>query len=147
MRDGGSEGAPALVAISHGTDSVAGRALVGAFVAAVRHRVADTHGGFVDVLQPDVATVLRKLPAGQEAVVVPLLFLSRRSKLVRRRERAWLISTTGFASGAGSRSGMALRAQMGRTVGGVRARLQNRTKSIGCAQTPGWSHSPRTWPG
>lgn len=64
---------PALVAISHGTDSVPGRQLVGALVAAIRARMPDTHGGFVDVLQPDVETVLRKLPEGRPAVVVPLL--------------------------------------------------------------------------
>jgi len=65
--------APALLAISHGTDSVRGRALVGGLVAAIRSRFADTHGGFVDVLHPDVPTVLGKLPAGQPAVIVPLL--------------------------------------------------------------------------
>jgi sirohydrochlorin ferrochelatase len=64
---------PALLTISHGTDSVRGRALVGGLVAAVRSRFADTHGGFVDVLQPDVPTVLGKLPPGQAAVIVPLL--------------------------------------------------------------------------
>ncbi len=64
---------PALVAISHGTDSIRGRALVGGLVAAIRSRFPDTHGGFVDVLQPDVATVLGKLPPGQPAVIVPLL--------------------------------------------------------------------------
>lgn len=64
---------PALVAISHGTDSIRGRALVGGLVAAIRSRFPDTHGGFVDVLQPDVARVLGKLPPGQPAVVVPLL--------------------------------------------------------------------------
>ncbi len=68
-----ADSAPALVAISHGTDSVPGRQLVGALVAAIRDRMPDTHGGFVDVLQPDVETVLRKLPPGRPAVVVPLL--------------------------------------------------------------------------
>ena len=65
--------APALVAISHGTDSVPGRRLVGALVSAIRARLPETRGGFVDVLQPDVATVLRKLPEGRPAVIVPLL--------------------------------------------------------------------------
>lgn len=64
---------PALVAISHGTDSVAGRAAVGALVAAVRRHRPSARGGFVDVLHPDVATVLRKLPPGRPAVIVPLL--------------------------------------------------------------------------
>lgn len=64
---------PALLAISHGTDSRRGRALVGGLVAAVRERFPDTHGGFVDVLRPDVPTVLGKLPPGAPAVVVPLL--------------------------------------------------------------------------
>ena len=65
--------APALLAIAHGTDSVEGRALVGGLVAAIRARVPATRGGHVDVLQPDVPTVLGKLPTGTPAVIVPLL--------------------------------------------------------------------------
>ncbi|MCC4250686.1 MULTISPECIES: sirohydrochlorin chelatase [Microbacterium] len=65
--------APALLAVSHGTDSVRGRSVVGALVAAIRARQADTRGGFVDVLQPGPDALLRKLPAGRPAVIVPLL--------------------------------------------------------------------------
>jgi sirohydrochlorin ferrochelatase len=68
-----AQAAPTLLAISHGTDSVRGRALVGGLVAAVRARFPDTRGGFVDVLQPDVTAVLSKLPPGAPAVIVPLL--------------------------------------------------------------------------
>lgn len=66
---------PALVAASHGTSSSDGRAAVAALVDAVRRRapkliVADA---FVDVQQPDVASVLDGLGPEHEAVVVPLL--------------------------------------------------------------------------
>ncbi len=66
---------PALLAISHGTSSPSGAAAVAALVEAVaqaRPEVA-VAGGFVDVQQPDVPTVLGGLPAGAPAVVVPLL--------------------------------------------------------------------------
>ena len=66
---------PALVAASHGTSSPDGQAAVAALVDAVRRRapklvVADA---FVDVQQPDVASVLDGLGLEHEAVVVPLL--------------------------------------------------------------------------
>ncbi|MFD1721993.1 sirohydrochlorin chelatase [Amnibacterium endophyticum] len=64
---------PRLLAISHGTGSVAGRTAVGALVAAVRARHGDVRGGFVDVLQPDVATVLARLELDRRGVIVPLL--------------------------------------------------------------------------
>jgi sirohydrochlorin ferrochelatase len=65
----------ALVAASHGTSSPDGQAAVAALVDAVRRRapklvVADA---FVDVQQPDVASVLDGLGPEHEAVVVPLL--------------------------------------------------------------------------
>lgn len=66
--------APALLAVSHGTSSPSGAAAVAALVAAVAERAGvDVHPGFVDVQQPDVATVLDALPPGRAAVVVPLL--------------------------------------------------------------------------
>ena len=64
----------ALLAISHGTDSVAGRRSVGALVAAVRAAtVVPVLGGFVDVQPPRLPRVLADLPAAAPAVVVPLL--------------------------------------------------------------------------
>lgn len=64
---------PRLLAISHGTSSVAGRSAVGGLVAAVRRRHGDVRGGFVDVLRPDVPAVLARLEPGRHAVLVPLL--------------------------------------------------------------------------
>ncbi len=67
--------APALVAASHGTSSVDGRAAVASLVDAVRQsspRVV-VEDAFVDVQQPDVASVLDRLGAAHDAVVVPLL--------------------------------------------------------------------------
>jgi sirohydrochlorin ferrochelatase len=90
--------APALLAISHGTDSVRGRAAVGGLVAAVRSRFPDTRGGFVDVLQPDVATVLGKLPPGSPAVIVPLLLSAGYhvrvdlARVARRTDRPVIVS-------------------------------------------------------
>lgn len=65
----------ALVAASHGTSSLEGQAAVAALVEAVRRAapalaVADA---FVDVQQPDVASVLDALGAEHHPVVVPLL--------------------------------------------------------------------------
>jgi sirohydrochlorin ferrochelatase len=67
--------APALLAISHGTSSATGADAVAALVAAVADAgpALAVHGGFVDVQQPDVPTVLGGLPAGVPAVIVPLL--------------------------------------------------------------------------
>ncbi|QNO38793.1 cobalamin biosynthesis protein CbiX [Protaetiibacter sp. SSC-01] len=66
---------PALLAISHGTSSPSGAAAVSALVDAVTDASPGVAvaGGFVDVQQPDVPTVLGGLPAGAQAVVVPLL--------------------------------------------------------------------------
>jgi Uncharacterized conserved protein len=66
---------PALLAVSHGTSSIAGRAAVAALVEAVRavRPVFDVRSGFVDVQRPDVADLLAGLPAARRAVVVPLL--------------------------------------------------------------------------
>jgi len=70
--------APALLAISHGTDSATGAAAVATLVDAVAARLSDVpvHAGFVDVQQPDVPTCLARLrehPAVASTVVVPLL--------------------------------------------------------------------------
>ncbi|RJT84672.1 cobalamin biosynthesis protein CbiX [Cryobacterium melibiosiphilum] len=66
---------PALVAVSHGTNSLAGQAAIAALVAAVSIARPDltVAGGFVDVQQPDVATTLGALPDASAAIVVPLL--------------------------------------------------------------------------
>ena len=65
----------ALVAISHGTNSVDGQAAIATLVDAValaRPNLAVT-GGFVDVQQPDVAASLGAVRPDCAAVVVPLL--------------------------------------------------------------------------
>lgn len=69
---------PALVAASHGTSSLDGRAAVVALVDAVRQAAgpeAEVLDAFVDVQQPDVASVLDALGSddGRAAVIVPLL--------------------------------------------------------------------------
>ncbi|MFE6969269.1 sirohydrochlorin chelatase [Isoptericola sp. NPDC057653] len=69
---------PALLAISHGTDSATGAAAVARLVDAVAARVpgVPVRAGFVDVQQPDVPTCLAGLrddPAAAATVVVPLL--------------------------------------------------------------------------
>ena len=66
---------PALVAASHGTSDAAGRAAVAALVAAVRGAATGVavEDAFVDVQQPDVASVLDRLGEAHHAVVVPLL--------------------------------------------------------------------------
>ncbi|WP_136709404.1 CbiX/SirB N-terminal domain-containing protein [Agromyces sp. H66] len=65
----------ALVAASHGTSSAAGRAAVAALVAEVRRAAPDlvVEDAFVDVQQPDVASVLGSLASGHDPVIVPLL--------------------------------------------------------------------------
>jgi sirohydrochlorin ferrochelatase len=66
---------PALVAASHGTSSPEGRAAVAALVDAVRRAATGlvVEDAFVDVEQPDVASVLDALGTAHESVVVPLL--------------------------------------------------------------------------
>jgi sirohydrochlorin ferrochelatase len=72
---------PALVGISHGTSSEAGRAAVRGLHEAVAAAVATRHPdappsvrlGHVDVEQPDVPTTLASLEPREPAVVVPLL--------------------------------------------------------------------------
>ena len=72
---------PALVGISHGTSSEAGRAAVRGLHEAVAAAVATRHPdappsvrlGHVDVEQPDVPTTLASLEIGEPAVIVPLL--------------------------------------------------------------------------
>jgi sirohydrochlorin ferrochelatase len=63
--------APALVAASHGTSDAAGRAAVAAVRGAATGVAVED--AFVDVQQPDVASVLDRLAAEHHAVVVPLL--------------------------------------------------------------------------
>ena len=67
--------AAALVAASHGTSSADGRAAVAALVDAVRRAAPRVvvEDAFVDVQQPDVASVLDRLGDLPAAVVVPLL--------------------------------------------------------------------------
>ncbi|WP_136707677.1 CbiX/SirB N-terminal domain-containing protein [Agromyces sp. H66] len=72
---------PALVGISHGTSSAAGRAAVRGLHDAVAAAVGTRHPdappsvrlGHVDVEQPDVPATLASLEPGEPAVVVPLL--------------------------------------------------------------------------
>ncbi|GAA1955964.1 sirohydrochlorin chelatase [Microbacterium deminutum] len=66
---------PALLAISHGTDSRAGQSAVRRLVDAVADRLPDVtvRLGHVDVQQPDVAASLEALPAEAPVVIVPLL--------------------------------------------------------------------------
>ncbi len=66
---------PVLVASSHGTASPDGQAAVDALVRAVASRRPDldVRAAFVDVQQPDPASVLRSLPPGRAARLVPLL--------------------------------------------------------------------------
>ncbi len=72
---------PALVGISHGTSSRAGRAAVHRLHEAVAAAMATRHPdappsvrlGHVDVEQPDVPSTLASLGPGEPAVVVPLL--------------------------------------------------------------------------
>lgn len=72
---------PALVGISHGTSSEAGRAAVRGLHEAVARAVTARHPdappgvrlGHVDVEQPDVPATLASLEPGEPAVVVPLL--------------------------------------------------------------------------
>lgn len=63
----------ALVAVSHGTSSPAGRAAVADLVAAVRAELGDTEvvDAFVDVQQPELGFVVSRLTG--PTVVVPLL--------------------------------------------------------------------------
>ncbi|MEV1128823.1 CbiX/SirB N-terminal domain-containing protein [Agromyces sp. NPDC049794] len=72
---------PALVGISHGTSSEAGRRAVRGLHEAVARAIAMRHPdappsvrlGHVDVEQPDVPATLALLEPGEPAVVVPLL--------------------------------------------------------------------------
>ncbi|MHC5797974.1 sirohydrochlorin chelatase [Lacisediminihabitans sp. FW035] len=73
------DASPALVGISHGTSSPAGRSAVARLMAAVAVARPDitTASGFVDVQQPDVPQTLASLDPARDtpasAVVVPLL--------------------------------------------------------------------------
>ena len=82
--------APALIAISHGTDSPAGQAAVSALVEAVAAAQPDVHVllGHVDVQQPDVAASLDALAADEPAVIVPLLLSAGYHVRVDLREQS-----------------------------------------------------------
>lgn len=68
---------PDLVAVSHGTDSPAGRAAIRALVDVVDVALSDVsvHAAFVDVQEPRVGPFLRSgaIEPGQAAALVPLL--------------------------------------------------------------------------
>lgn len=68
----GSGVRPALVAVSHGTNSAAGQAAIAALFGAVASARRDltVSGGFVDLQQPNVAATLEALPAVSAAIVV-----------------------------------------------------------------------------
>lgn len=66
---------PILIACSHGTSNAQGAAEVNALrdaIAALRPGL-DVRESYVDVQQPDLVDVVAGLPAGEPAVVVPLL--------------------------------------------------------------------------
>lgn len=71
----GMDASPALLAVSHGTDSAAGQAAVAALVAAVAAQLPDVtvRLGHVDVQQPDVEASFAALPDDKPVVIVPLL--------------------------------------------------------------------------
>jgi len=64
-----------LIACSHGTDSAEGRRTVEDIVDLVRARIPQTRvvQAFVDVQEPDIATVVDQEVVNDDAVVVPLL--------------------------------------------------------------------------
>lgn len=72
-----------VLACSHGTDHPEGRRLIDQLRAQVAELLTDrqslpgwratVHEAYVDVQQPDLDTVLRGLPEGEPAVVLPLL--------------------------------------------------------------------------
>lgn len=72
-------GSAALAAISHGTSSPAGQAVVQALAEEVSRLASSDEAvgavriGHVDVQQPDIAATLGSLAAGEAAVLVPLL--------------------------------------------------------------------------
>ncbi|WP_147103148.1 sirohydrochlorin chelatase [Nesterenkonia populi] len=74
-----TEPAAALAAISHGTSSAHGQAVVAALAEQVAQaargaeKVTQVKLGHVDVQQPDIAATLDSLPEGTPAVLVPLL--------------------------------------------------------------------------
>ena len=66
---------PVMIACAHGTSSTQGAAEVNALrdgIAALRPGL-DVREAYVDVQQPDLVDVVAGLPAGESAVVVPLL--------------------------------------------------------------------------
>lgn len=64
---------PALLAVSHGTDSARGAAAIAGLVERVAARLTgvDVRAAFVDVQQPDAATAVRAIE--EPVVIVPLL--------------------------------------------------------------------------
>lgn len=110
---------PALLGISHGTSSAAGQAAVAALMRAVGDAAPQLHtaAGFVDVQTPDVPQTVAALPAGQAAVIVPLLLsagfhvhvdLARAVRAEQLRSVAGGVAT-GLGSGGADAAGAAPR--------------------------------------
>lgn len=66
---------PVLIACSHGTSSLEGRAAIAGVVARVREMLPGVRveEAFVDVQEPEIDAVVAEVPAGGASVVVPLL--------------------------------------------------------------------------
>lgn len=66
---------PVLIACSHGTSSLEGRAAIAGVVARVREMLPGVRvdEAFVDVQEPEIDAVVGDVPAGAASVVVPLL--------------------------------------------------------------------------
>lgn len=66
---------PVLIACSHGTSSLEGRAAIAGVVARVRGMLPGVRveEAFVDVQEPEIDAVVAEVPAGAASVVVPLL--------------------------------------------------------------------------
>ena len=81
---------PALLAISHGTASLPGRAAIERLMDAVARRLPDVtvRLGHVDVQQPDVAASLDAIPEAQPVVIVPLLLSAGYHVRVDLREKS-----------------------------------------------------------
>lgn len=66
---------PILIACSHGTSSLEGRAAISALVDRVRAMLPEVRvdEAFVDVQEPEIDAVVAAVPAGAASVVVPVL--------------------------------------------------------------------------
>ncbi|MDD7944165.1 CbiX/SirB N-terminal domain-containing protein [Microbacterium sp. NE2HP2] len=66
---------PVLIACSHGTSSLEGRAAIAGVVTRVRQMLpgVQVEEAFVDVQEPEIDAVVAGVPAGAASVVVPLL--------------------------------------------------------------------------